>query len=245
MRASCAAVLSAALPPLCPARREPLASAGGLCPACWSKVAFITPPYCERLGIPFAYDAGPGLLSMEAIAEPPAYGRARAVARYDDIARTLVHSLKYGDRLDLAPTLGRLMAASGKGLTAEADALVPVPLHWSRLWGRRFNQSAALAESIAAASGLSVWHDVLRRVKPTAQQVGLSRDERARNVQGAFKVSEAGTGRIAGRRLVLVDDVLTSGATAESCARSLLRAGAATVDVLVFARVVNAARLPI
>ena len=182
---------------------------------------------------------------MEAMANPPIYGRARAVARYDDIARTLVHSLKYGDRLDLAPPLGRLMAAAGKVLIEDADAFVPVPLHWSRLWGRRFNQSAALAKSIAAESGLPLWHDVLKRVKPTAQQVGLSRDERARNVQGAFRVPDEAKAQVSGRRLVLVDDVLTSGATAEACARGLLRAGAASVDVLVFARVVNAARLPI
>ena len=179
---------------------------------------------------------------MEGMANPPVYGRARAVARYDDIARTLVHSLKYGDRLDLAPTLGRLMAAAGKVLIEEADALVPVPLHWSRLWGRRFNQSAALAKSIAAESGLPIWHDVLKRVKPTAQQVGLSRDERARNVQGTFRVPAEARAQVGGRRLVLVDDVLTSGATVDACTRALLRAGAVNVDVLVFARVVAAAK---
>src|SRR5207302_6469273 len=106
---------------------------------------FIAPPYCERLGIPFVYDPGPGILSMQAIADPPSYGRARAAVRYDEIARTLVHALKYGDRLDLAPTLGRWMAQAGAALLAEADALVPVPLHWPRLCARRFDQSATLA----------------------------------------------------------------------------------------------------
>jgi len=117
-----------ALPQLCPSCREPVEGAG-LCASCWSKLAFIAPPYCERLGIPFAFEAGPGLLSMEAISDPPAYGRARAAVRYDDIARALVHALKYGDRLDLAPMMGRWMANAGRLLLADADALVPVPLH--------------------------------------------------------------------------------------------------------------------
>ena len=182
---------------------------------------------------------------MEAIADPPSYQRARAAVRYDDIARALVHAFKYGDRLDLAPTLGRWTASAGRELLAEADALVPVPLHWHRLWARRFNQSAALAEAISAASGIPVTHNAVKRVKPTTHQVGLSKSERAINVQGAFRVPENGKINVTGRRLVLVDDVLTSGATADACTRALLRAGAANVDVLVFARVVAAARAPI
>jgi ComF family protein len=237
--------LGVALPPLCPACREPLGQHGGLCAACWARLSFIAPPYCERLGIPFAYDPGPGILSMEAIADPPAYRKARAAVRYDDVARTLVHSLKYGDRMDLAPTLGGWMASAGRGLLAEADALVPVPLHWRRLWARRFNQSAALATAIARHSGVPLMHDTLTRVKATPQQVGLSRSERERNVQGAFRVPATAKARLAGRRLIVVDDVLTSGATVDACARTLLRAGAAQVDVLTFARVVQPARPPI
>lgn len=233
-----------ALPPLCPACREPVKDRG-LCAACWSELSFISRPFCERLGIPFAYDPGPGLLSMEAIADPPSYQRARAAVRYDDIARGLVHAFKYGDRLDLAPTLGRWTANAGRELLAEAEALVPVPLHWRRLWARRFNQSAALAEAISAASGVPVLHGALKRIKATAHQVGLSRAERSTNVQGAFRVSGEGKTHIAGRRLILVDDVLTSGATVDACTRALLRAGAANVDVLVFARVVAATRTPI
>jgi ComF family protein len=236
--------LDLALPPLCPACREPVGD-NGLCAACWSKLSFITRPFCERLGIPFAYDPGPGLLSMQAIADPPSYARARAAVRYDDVARALIHALKYGDRLDLAPMMGRWTASAGRELLAEADALVPVPLHWRRLWTRRFNQSASLAEAVSAASGVPVVHAALKRVKATAQQVGLSQAERATNVQGAFRVSDDGKMDVAGRRLILVDDVLTSGATVDACTRALLRAGAAKVDVLVFARVVAAARTPI
>jgi ComF family protein len=236
--------LDLALPPLCAACREPV-EGKGLCPACWSKLSFITRPYCERLGIPFVYDPGPGILSMEAIAAPPAYHRARAAVRFDEISRALVHALKYGDRLDLAPLIGRWTANAGRELLAETDALVPVPLHWRRLWARRFNQSALLASTISKESGVPVATGVLKRVRATAQQVGLSQTERAANIQGAFRVLPEGKGAVAGRRLVLVDDVLTSGATVEGCARALLRAGAANVDVLVFARVADPGRTSI
>src|ERR1700750_985245 len=121
--------LDIALPTLCVACREPV-DGEGVCAECWAKLSFIAPPYCPRLGIPFVYDPGPELLSMEAIANPPAYQRARAAVRYDDVARTLVHALKYQDRTDLAPAMGSWMARAGRELLTEADALVPVPLHW-------------------------------------------------------------------------------------------------------------------
>jgi predicted amidophosphoribosyltransferase len=146
-------VLDLALPPLCAACREPV-EGRGLCPSCWSKLSFITRPYCERLGTPFVYDPGPGILSMEAIADPPAYNRARAAVRFDEISRALVHALKYGDRLDLAPMMGRWISQAGRELLAEADALVPVPLHWRRLWARRFNQSAMLAAAVSSQTGV-------------------------------------------------------------------------------------------
>jgi ComF family protein len=156
-----------------------------------------------------------------------------------------VHALKYGDRLDLAPTMGRWMASAGRELLAEADGIVPVPLHWRRLWMRRFNQSGALAQSVSQICGVPVLHEALRRVKATAQQVGLTRPQRAENIQGAFRVPPPGKAAIVGRRLVLIDDVLTTGATVDGCTRTLVRAGAANVDVLTFARVVDAVRAPI
>jgi predicted amidophosphoribosyltransferase len=262
LRATFGLVVDVALPQLCASCREPVGDAG-LCAACWARLSFIAPPYCERLGIPFTYDPGPGILSMEAIADPPAYHRARAAVRYDEVARTLVHAFKYGDRLELAPTMGRWMANAGRTLLSEADALVPVPLHWRRQWARRFNQSALLAQVISKeviskeviskeantagneSSTLPVAYNALRRVKATPQQVGLSQSARAQNVQGAFRVPPDGKAAVAGRRLVLIDDVLTSGATMDACARALLRAGAAQVDALVFARVVAGARNPI
>ncbi|MGE0034777.1 MAG: ComF family protein [Xanthobacteraceae bacterium] len=244
VRAALGLAVDVALPRLCPACREPVADAG-LCAACWSKLSFIARPYCERLGIPFPFDSGPGLLSMEAMADPPAYGRARAAVRYDEVARTLVQAFKYGDRLDLAPVMGSWMARAGQELFDGAHALVPVPLHWRRQWARRFNQSALLAEVVGKENRLPVAYTALRRMKATPQQVGLSQSQRAANVQGAFRVPDEGKPEVTGRRLILVDDVLTSGATADTCARALLRAGAANVDVLVFARVVAATRAPI
>jgi ComF family protein len=230
--------LDIALPTLCVACREPV-DGDGVCAACWAKLSFIAPPFCPRLGIPFVYDPGPDMLSMEAIANPPAYARARAAVRYDDVARTLVHALKYQDRTDLAPAMGLWMARAGRELLAEADVLVPVPLHWKRGWSRRYNQSGALAREIERQTRVKLSSEALRRVRPTQQQIGLSRKERASNVQGAFKVAADRQSLIHGRRVVLIDDVLTSGATVDACARALLRAKAASVDVLVFARVVD------
>src|SRR4051812_15176117 len=237
-------VLDIALPTLCVACREPVAGVG-VCAECWAKLSFIAQPYCPRLGIPFVYDPGLGLLSMEAIADPPAYQCVRAAVRYDDVARTLVHALKYHDRTDLAPAMGRWMARAGEELLGEADVLVPVPLHWRRGWSRRYNQAGALARAVEKQSGVPVARNVLRRTRPTQQQIGLSRSQRATNVQGAFKVSPEKAHAIVGRRVVLVDDVLTSGATTDACARTLLRARAAQVDVLVFARVVDTHKAPI
>ena len=206
---------------MCVACREPV-DGEGVCAACWAKLSFIAPPYCPRLGIPFVYDPGPELLSMEAIANPPAYARARAAVRYDDVARTLVHALKYQDRTDLAPAMGRWMARAGRELLAEAEVLVPVPLHWRRGWSRRYNQSGALARVIERQSGVKLASEALRRVRPTQQQIGLSRSQRASNVQGAFKVAPDRAADIAGRRVVLIDDVLTTGATTDACARALV-----------------------
>jgi ComF family protein len=236
--------LDVALPTLCVSCREPV-DGEGVCAACWAKLSFIAPPFCPRLGIPFVYDPGPELLSMEAIASPPAYQRARAAVRYDDVARTLVHSLKYQDRTDLAPAMGRWMARAGQELLADADVLVPVPLHWRRGWSRRYNQSGALARVISRQSGVKLATEALRRIRATEQQIGLSRPQRASNVQGAFKVAADRMADIQGRRVILIDDVLTSGATTDACARALLRAKAAQVDVLVFARVVDSHRAPI
>ena len=137
------------------------------------------------------------------------------------------------------------MARTSREILREADALIPVPLHWQRGWSRRYNQSGALARVIERQSGVKLASEALRRVRPTEQQIGLSRSQRATNVQGAFKVAAERAAEIQGRRLILIDDVLTSGATVDACARALLRAKALSVDVLVFARVVDTHKTPI
>lgn len=245
-------LVDVALPPVCMACRGAVDAPGCLCAACWSRMDFITAPLCDRLGIPLAYAADAGFdgarrapLSALALADPPAYGRARAVAAYGDVARDLIHGLKYADRLDLAAPLGAMMGRAGAEVLEGAQALVPVPLHGLRLFRRRFNQSAALAQGVAKVSGVPVRHQLLERARRTTPQVGLDRAARLRNVAGAFRVPEAARGEVTGRALVLVDDVLTTGATLDACAKALLRAGAARVDVLVFARVVDGVPAPI
>jgi ComF family protein len=201
---------------------------------------FIERPFCERLGTPFEQDLGAGLISPQAAADPPAFGRARAAARFEDgPARSLAHRLKYSDRAELARPLGLWMARAGADILADADLLAPIPLHPFRLWRRRFNQAAALAEAVGRQTGLRCDPFLLARVKATRAQVGLSRNQRPQNVQGAFRVPPEAEPRVLGARIVLVDDVLTSGATCNAAARALLRAGAGAVDVLVFARVVT------
>lgn len=236
-----AAALDLLYPPVCVACRKATAGHDALCPQCWSGMRFIERPYCERLGTPFEQDLGqPGLLSPAAIADPPVFARARAVARFDDgPARLIVHRLKYYDRLELARPVSRWMMRAGADLIAEAAVLVPMPLHRFRLASRRFNQAALLSKIISAESGIPAATRALERVRPTAPQVGLSRAQRAANVQGAFRVVDEHRSDIAARRVLLIDDVLTSGATANAAARTLLRAGASAVDVLVFARVVT------
>ncbi len=197
-------------------------------------------PFCERLGTPFEQDLGQGLLSPQAIADPPVFARARAVARFEDgPARTLANRLKYSDRAELARPIARWMARAGADLLADADLLTPVPLHALRLWRRRFNQAAALAAEISRQTGKPCDLSALLRVKATRSQIGLTRAQRAENVQGAFRA--AARAQVRGLNVVLIDDVLTSGATANAASRALLRAGAKRVDVLVFARVVTGA----
>ena len=234
------AALDLVYPPFCIACRGAVTEGGALCPSCWTHVRFIERPYCERLGTPFAQDLGPGLISPEAMASPPVYNRARAVARFEDgPARQMVHRLKYSDRMELARPMGLWMARAGAELLADAHLLISVPLHRRRMWSRKFNQAAALANAVSALSGVPSKPQLLRRVKDTASQISMSRAQRIENVQGAFKVLDEDRIWLDGRNVILVDDVLTSGATVNAAARALFRGGAARVDVLVFARVVT------
>lgn len=233
------------VPPRCLGCTMPLIEPASLCAACWAKLDFIEAPCCDRLGAPFPYDQGEGMLSPAALADPPEWDRARAAVAYDDVSRAIVQDLKYRDRHEAALFMARLMVRAGASLVGEADAVVPVPLHRWRLWRRRFNQSALLARHISGASGLDFRPDLLERIKPTRPQVGLNHAARRDNVRKAFAVPAQTAPDIYGKSIVLVDDVMTTGATAEACARVLRKAGARRIAVLTFALVLEPRRLHI
>jgi ComF family protein len=233
------AALDAVLPPRCLSCRAEVAAPGTLCHACWQKLAFLGPPHCAACGLPFPFDPGPGALCADCLRERPSWRRARAVLRYDEASRGLAVPFKHADRTDMAPALGAWLARAGAELLADADVLVPVPLHRLRLIARRYNQAALLAIETGRAAGVAVVPDVLVRVRNTPSQGRLKPGERARNVRGAFAIRRGRGAMVKDRRIVLVDDVLTTGATVDACTRALLKAGAAAVDVLTLARVIR------
>jgi ComF family protein len=229
----------AVFPPVCLSCRRALLAHDALCPKCWSKIDFIRAPLCDRLGSPLPYDTGGTMISAAAAADPPDYARARAVGHYSGVLRELIHDFKFSDRHAVRALLARLMSDAGAGLLAEAEVVVPVPLSRRRLLSRRFNQAALLAQTVARAAGLPFEPLALVRTRATPPQVGLTRNERKLNVRGVFAVPERFKARIAGRHVLLVDDVLTTGATCGAASRALLRAGAVSVDVLALALVTD------
>ena len=233
-----AALLDALLPPRCLSCEAEVAAQGTLCAACFGGISQITAPYCSHCGVPFAHAGqGEGGLCPRCLARPPAFRQARAALRYDAGAKRLILPFKHADRTDLAEPLARQMARAGAALLARADLVAPVPAHWRRLVARRYDQAALLARAVGAMAGRRVIPDLLARVSATPPLGDRGAMERALAVEGVFAVSARGRAAIQGREVLLVDDVVTSGATAESCARALLEAGAAAVDVLAAARV--------
>lgn len=234
-----AATLDALLPPQCLKCRAAVDRQGLLCPACWREVTWLAAPLCAACGFPFEHDEGPGALCGACTRARPVFDRARAAFAYDEGSKPLVLGFKHGDRIEGAPAYGRWLARAGAELLADADLIAPVPLHRWRLLRRRYNQAALLAQALSRASGKPWLPDLLARVKATRSQGGLGRAGRAENVRAAFAVRPKRRPAAEGRRILLVDDVYTTGATATACARALLRAGAAAVDVLTLARVVR------
>ncbi len=225
------------LPPLCLGCQTRMLQHDALCPACWRGITFIRPPLCDRLGLPMPYDTGGPMISAAAEAYPPDYQRARAVARYDGPMRDLIHDLKFRDTHDGRRLFGRWLREAGADLLGDTDVIVPVPLARFRLLARRFNQAQILAAELARQSGKPADAFALQRTRTTAHQIGLSRAERRRNVAGAFAVPARALATIAGKSILLVDDVITTGATVSAAARALKKAGAARVDVLALALV--------
>lgn len=226
------------VPPSCPICRAPTARLPGLCGPCWSENSFIEGPVCARTGLPLPFDLGPETVSPAALARPPAFDRARAAFRYEDRGAMLVKRLKFGDAQEYAPLLARMIWRAGQALLTEADFLVPVPLHRARLRQRRFNQAAEIARALSVLCDVPVLPDLLTRTRNTQQQVGLTFKARQRNMRGAIALKLSYDDRIKGRRLVLIDDVYTTGATVNACARALRRAGPSDIGVLTAARVV-------
>ena len=223
------------LPPVCLGCHQPLAGHDALCAKCWRSIEFIRAPLCDRLGIPLPFDSGGTIVSAAALADPPVYDRARAAAHFDGVVRDLVHKLKYADQQDGRRLLGRWLSTAGADLLHDANVLVPVPLHRWRLLTRRFNQAAILTQELARLHDLPWAAEALLRVKRTPQQVGLTRYQRQRNMAAAFQVPAKALELIEGQNVLLVDDVITTGATIDACARALKVAGAARVDVLAVA----------
>lgn len=245
LKAAWSAAVNVLTPPLCLACRAPVAQGAALCLSCWQQLSFLEEPVCDALGTPFAFDEGEGALSPAAIADPPPWQRGRAAVAYSEVAQRLVQLLKYEDTHEAGHAMARMMAGAGRRLLAEADVIIPVPLNRWRLWRRRYNQAAVLAHGVGRHSAVPVATDVLLRIRPTPQQVGLTAAERRRNVRKAFDVPPDRRSAVDGKAVLLVDDVRTTGATAEACTDALLAAGAARVDVLTFALVLQPARLHI
>lgn len=223
-----------ALPPRCPGCGTPVGADGRFCGDCWGSLRFVGPPWCETCCLPFDYDPGVDARCDECLARPPRHGGARAAVAYGPIARRLALKLKYGGRIGLADTMAGLMI---RHLPADAELIVPVPLHRWRLWSRGYNQAALIGRAVARRGGLQCDVGALVRIRRTPVLRGVSGRARRTAVAGAFAVTPRGRGLVAGRRLVLVDDVHTSGATAETCTAALLDAGAAGVTLLCWARV--------
>ncbi|MBU1348357.1 MAG: ComF family protein [Alphaproteobacteria bacterium] len=233
------------LPPMSHDSREATAAAG-LSADAWSRVVFLEDPVCDGCGAAFEYDGGDFASERCAacLAAPYGFARARAACVYDAASRGLILKFKHGDQQQFAGLFARWIGRAAAPLIDAADAVVPVPLHASRLLARRFNQAAEIARPLACASGRQYLPDSLIRARPTETQGGRSARGRRLNVKAAFVVSPAGALQVRGRRILLVDDVLTTGATAEACARALLEAGARAVDLAVIARVRTAREMP-
>lgn len=228
------AVLALVLPPRCPGCGGTVSDTGRFCRACWGDLDFIGPPWCAACNVPFDGDRGDQATCAACLRQPPLHAGIRAAVAYGPVARRVALRLKYGGRTAYAGVAAALML---RHLPADADLLVPVPLHRWRAWRRGYNQAGLLAMALARRSGTRCEVAALHRWRPTVPLKGLGRRERRRVLAGVIRARPGAA--IAGRHVVLVDDVVASGATVDACTAALLKAGAARVTVLAWARVVE------
>ncbi len=239
-------LLDLLLPPRCLACGVTVDRQGSLCGRCWQEVLFITPPFCRQCGYPLPHSAVPDPLCAACLAEPPSFTHMRSALRYEGAGRRLILRFKHAERIEGVATFAGWMAEAANDILAEADILAPVPLHRWRLLRRGYNQAALLARAVARLAGRVHLPDLLERHRATASQQRLGARARRENVTpAAFRPHRRHARRIAGARILLVDDVFTTGATLEACAKVLLRAGAAQIDALTLARVVRNEAHPI
>ena len=227
------------LPPRCPLSGDIVDAQGMISPEGWGGLEFITDPLCNHCGIPLDYDVGEVGKCMSCLDNPPEFNSARAAFRYNDISRNLILGFKHGDKTHIVRSFAPWLAQAGKGMLANADYLLPVPLHHLRLVSRRYNQAALIAESLSKHVGIAHLPMAIKRVRSTPSQGHLSTKDRLENVSKAFDVPIKYRGRLKGKSIILIDDVYTTGATAHECTKILRKYGAAQVHILTLARVIH------
>lgn len=228
------------LPPRCIVSGQEVSHQGMVAPEIWSKLDFITDPFCEKCGFPFEFDTGTGMhLCGQCIQKSPVYNRARAALKYNDASRSMILGFKHGDQMHAVRAFMPWLKAAGQDMLMEADVIIPVPLHRWRLIRRRYNQAAILAQRLGQETSIPVLVDALFRTRNTQTQGHLKAGERAKNVRRAFVLNPKYEGDLIGRNIVLIDDVYTTGSTIKECVKALKKAKPARVDVLTIARVVK------
>lgn len=229
-------MLDLLVPPVCPICSTPIFETGTLCPSCFAAMHFITDPCCQVCGHPFPFDTLGDLVCPKCLANPPLFHKAVSVLVYDDMSKRILLPFKHGDRLDFVPLMAKMMAIRGKSVIENADVIIPIPLHRFRLLRRKYNQSALLASAISKNFHKPYAPDGLKRIRSTPRQGKLSPEQRRQNVAHAFCVNKHYDFK--DKSVLLIDDVLTTGATANECAKVLLKAGAKQIDILTFATAV-------
>ncbi len=230
--------LDFALPERCPACGAIAMDGTNFCADCWPKLRFMCPPWCAACGLPFAYEQANDALCATCLADPPIHEGIRAAVAYDNMSRQIILRLKYGGKIGLAKLVARQLLRHLPDDRSDI-LVVPVPLHWTRLWSRSFNQSALIAQELARLGGMRYSVDLLLRTRRTPNMRGLSAKQRRQTVAKAFAINPARLDLARGARIILIDDVLTTGATSDGCIKALKKSGASWVQLFCWARAIR------